>query len=135
ITGLGTQALAASTMAFNLNVLVFVPMVGLGIAVSTLVGQQLGENQPDLAARATRVAVAFTAIYTLTFATAYVTVPELLLSAYAAEADPAEFKQLQATAVVLLRFVALYCVFDGLQFMIVSALKGAGDTAFVLLST
>jgi MATE family multidrug resistance protein len=44
---------AATTLAFNVNIVAFIPMVGLGIAVSTLVGQKLGENQPHLAARAT----------------------------------------------------------------------------------
>ena len=135
ITGLGTAALASSTMAFNLNVVVFVPMVGLGIAVSTLVGQQLGRNRPDLAARATWVSLGFTGIYTATFALIYIAIPRTLLSVYAAEADPIEFARLESTAIVLLRFVALYCLFDGMQFIITSALKGAGDTAFVVLST
>ena len=33
---------------------------------------------------------------------------------------------------VLLRFVALYCIFDTLNIIFASALKGAGDTRFVM---
>ena len=35
---IGTLELAASGIAFNLNMIVFMPMVGLAIAVSSLVG-------------------------------------------------------------------------------------------------
>ena len=41
--------MAATTLAFNVNTLAFMPMLGLGIALSTIVGQQLGRNRPDLA--------------------------------------------------------------------------------------
>ena len=34
---------------------------------------------------------------------------------------------------VLLRFVAIYCVFDAMNIIFASAIKGAGDTRFVML--
>ena len=48
---LGTAPLAASSIAFNLNMIVFMPLVGTGLAVSSLVGRYLGANQPDTAER------------------------------------------------------------------------------------
>ncbi|MDP6175365.1 MAG: MATE family efflux transporter, partial [Rhodospirillales bacterium] len=50
---LGPVPLAATNLAFNINTLAFVPMLGLGIAVSTLVGQYLGRDNPDLAEQCT----------------------------------------------------------------------------------
>ncbi|MDP6037534.1 MAG: MATE family efflux transporter, partial [Candidatus Latescibacteria bacterium] len=50
---LGRVELAAATVTFNINTLAFVPMLGVGIAVSTLVGQYLGEDRPDPAERST----------------------------------------------------------------------------------
>jgi MATE family multidrug resistance protein len=50
---LGEVTLAATTVAFSVNAIAFVPMVGLGIAVATMVGQQLGADRPELAERAT----------------------------------------------------------------------------------
>jgi MATE family multidrug resistance protein len=41
----------------------------------------------------------------------------------------------RATTVVLLRFVALYCFFDATQIVLIGALRGAGDTLFILLAT
>jgi len=40
----------------------------------------------------------------------------------------------RALTVILLRFVACYCWFDALQTVFVGALKGAGDTRFVLFT-
>jgi len=50
---LGELPLAAATLAFTINNLAWVPMWGLGTAVTAMVGQQLGRNRPELAARAT----------------------------------------------------------------------------------
>ena len=75
-------------MAFSVNTIAFVPMLGLGIAVTTLVGQQLGRNQPGLAARATWTAFALGGIYVGVMAVLYVTCPDLFLAAFAAGSSP-----------------------------------------------
>ena len=48
---LGKFDLAASNIAFNINTIAFLPMLGSGIAVSVLVGQYLGRNKPETAER------------------------------------------------------------------------------------
>ena len=54
---------------------------------------------------------------------------------HAAGVDPEEFATIRALTVILLRFVAVYCLFDALQIVFVGAIKGAGDTWFVLSNT
>ena len=76
---LGEHAMAATTLAFNLNVLAFMPMIGLSIALSTLVGQELGRDRPDLASRATWVSLLMAAAYMGTMALAYVFLPKVLM--------------------------------------------------------
>ena len=63
VGNLGKTAMAATTLAFNVNTLAFVPMFGLGIALSTIVGQQLGRNNAGLAARATWTALWMAMVY------------------------------------------------------------------------
>jgi MATE family multidrug resistance protein len=67
--------------------------------------------------------------------TLYVAVPDMFLMGHAWGTNPEEFEQLRATTVVLLRFVAAYCLFDAMQLVFVSAIKGAGDTRFILKTT
>jgi len=135
VGNLGEEALAATTLAFNVNCLAFMPMLGLGIALSTLVGQQLGRDDPDLAARATWTSLWMAVVYMGVMALVYVLLPDLLLMGHAAGASPGQFEGLRATTVVLLRFVAAYCLFDALSVTFVSALKGAGDTRFILVTS
>jgi MATE family multidrug resistance protein len=132
---LGEEALAATNLAFNINTAAWLPMVGMGTAVATMVGRQLGRNRADLAARATWTGFALALMYTSTVALLYVTVPDLFLMGHAAGLSPERFQTLRALTVVLLQFVAAYCLFDAMNLIFSAAIKGAGDTRFVLGTT
>ena len=54
---LGRNELAATNLAFNVNTIAFMPMIGIGITVSVLVGQALGRNDPRARARQRAVRV------------------------------------------------------------------------------
>ena len=135
VGNLGPEAMAATTLAFNVNTLAFMPMLGLGIALSTIVGQQLGRNDPDLAGRATWTAFWMAVIYMGAMALVYVLMPDVLLMGHAAGTSPESFAPLRDTTVILLRFVAAYCLFDAMNVVFSSALKGAGDTRFILITS
>ena len=129
---LGMVSLAATNIAFNINLLAFMPMIGSGIAISVLVGQYLGRDRPDLAERTVYSGFHITLAYMVTVAASYVLVPRVFILPFAAQADPARFEEIFAITVVLLRFVAFYSVFDTLNIVFSSAIKGAGDTRFVM---
>lgn len=135
VARLGPVATAATTIAFTINGVAFIPLIGLGIGVSTLVGQQLGRNRPDLAARATWTALWMGLAYNGLFAAFYVGAPQILLLGHAAGTRPEEWAEIRDLAPVLLRFVAIYCLFDAMQMVFLSAIRGAGDTIFVLATT
>ncbi|VBB43150.1 MATE efflux family protein (modular protein) [uncultured Desulfatiglans sp.] len=130
---LGTLPLAATNIAFNINTLAFMPMIGCGITVSVLVGQHLGRNAPELAEKATWSAFHITFAYMASIAAAYVLIPEVFVAPFAPADDPQAFEAIFHLAVILLRFVALYSIFDTLSIVFASAVKGAGDTRFVML--
>lgn len=71
--------------------------------------------------------------YTVLFGLAYFLVPDWFLAAHNVGND--EFHRVHELAVVLLKFVAVYCLFDTIQFIFVSCIKGAGDIRFVVLFT
>jgi len=129
---LGTVNLAATNIAFNINTLAFMPMIGVGIAVSVLVGQFLGQNRPDLAQRSTFRGFHLTLVYMSAVAALYVLVPDLFVAPFARNAHEKNFPQIQELTIVLLRFVAVYSVFDTMNIVFSSALRGAGDTRYVM---
>lgn len=132
---IGSGPLAASGIAFNLNMIVFMPMLGLGVAVSSLVGRYLGAERPELAERVTWSAVVMCTAYMSFCGLLYVALPRLLLAPYAAGADSVVFGPVAETAVVLLRFIALYSIFDMLNVLFAAGVKGAGDTRYPLYAT
>jgi MATE family multidrug resistance protein len=71
-------------------------------------------------------------LYMGTIALLYVLAPRLFLAPFGLYAAPGTYDQIRELAVVLLRFVALYSLFDVLNIVFASALKGAGDTRFVM---
>ncbi|MDM7924792.1 MAG: MATE family efflux transporter [bacterium] len=129
---IGTDALAATNIAFSINHLAFMPMFGFGTAASILVGQRLGRNRPDDAARSVRLIAEMTFAYMASVAAVYFFAPGVFLSLFAAQADPERFAPIAADAARLLKFVAFYSLFDTANIVFASAVKGAGDTRFVM---
>jgi MATE family multidrug resistance protein len=132
---LGDAELAATNLAFNISSLAFMPVYGLAIAAATLVGQHLGEDRDDLAARAAWSTCWLALAYMAIISACYVAAPALLLAGHMALADPERAGYLRDTTTVLLRFVAAYNLFDALNMVFAGAIKGAGDTRFVLYAT
>jgi MATE family multidrug resistance protein len=129
---LGAVSLAATNIAINVNILAFLPMIGVGIAISVLVGQSLGRDRPDLAERSVSAGAHICFIYMATAAALYWFAPGIFLSLFAARADAESFAEIRPIAVVGLRFVAVFSLFDTLDIIFSSALKGAGDTRFIM---
>jgi MATE family multidrug resistance protein len=129
---LGTVSLAATNIALNINTLAFMPMIGLGMAVSILVGQELGRNDPDLAERCVGSGLRLTLLYMGVVALLYLLAPDLFLAPFGMYANPAPYEAIHRLTVVLLRFVAVYSLFDALSIVYAAGLRGAGDTRFVM---
>lgn len=131
---LGTLPLAATSIAFSMNMIVFLPMLGLGVGVSSLVARYLGAEQPELAERATWSGFWVSLAYMTVCGLVYVLAPRLLLWPYVQGAGP-EFGAVADVVVALLRFVALYSIFDMANVIFAAGLKGAGDTTYPLVLT
>jgi MATE family multidrug resistance protein len=130
---LGNLEAQATTMAFSINTVSFMPVWGLGIAASILVGQRLGENRDDLAARATWTTYQIGMGYMALLTVLYVAWPNLFLDRFFDEQLSPEYQTaLHSMALNLLYFVAAYNMFDATQIIFVSALKGSGDTKFIM---
>ena len=128
---LGDTELAATNLAFNISSLAFMPVFGLATAASIMVGQHLGRNDPDLAARGTWTTMSLAVAYMTLVSLLYVVVPDLFLYGFFTGEGVRGAEETRAVAVVLLRYVAAYNLFDALNLVFVNAIKGAGDTRFV----
>ena len=129
--GVGDVALAASNACFSVNYLVFAPMMGFALGAQTLVGQARGRGDNAAASiafwRTLALALGFVALVGgLTLACHR---PILSLFAPADVALSAEFHSLGVTLFLLM---SGWMFFDAADVVVSGALKGAGDTRFVM---
>lgn len=129
---LGDIPLRATTMAINFNMVAFIPLVGVSIAASVLVGRHLLQNGPARASVSIYAALLIGLIYSGTWLVGYLTAPDLMMSLYEFENNSHDSKEAIDIARGLLKFVAIYVVLDATQLIVAGALRGAGDTWFVL---
>ncbi len=122
---LGRDEAAATSIASTLNLLAFLPAVGMGQAVAVLVGQRLGEGWPDLAERSAHAGVRLTALFMLLLAVLFLGLPLTMASVFR---PPPEVAAMIPT---LLAMVAVYSFADAASVVFAGALRGAGDTRFV----
>jgi len=73
--------------------------------------------------------------YMASMALLYLTTPDWFLIGHAAGVSPEKFQPIRDLTVVLLRFVAAYCLFDAMNVIFISAIRGAGDMRFILFTT
>lgn len=131
---IGVVELAASNVTLALNMVAFLPTVGLSVSASILMGQAMGARNPELGRHAAcntlRMALAYMAVMALV----YVVFPGPLLSLFLPPGgDPAQEAAILETGAVLLRFVALYSLFDAVAIVLGGALKGAGDIRYFMV--
>jgi multidrug resistance protein, MATE family len=130
---LGDLELAASNIVLSIESLSFLPMVGFHIGNATLVGQAVGKGCPEEGAYATTSALHLTLAYMILVSALFVLTPGPLLSLFKAGDHSAEhYEKIMNLGVILLRFVAVFCFFDALNLIFSGAIKGAGDTRFIM---
>ena len=132
---LGDAAMGATTLTVRLNMVAFLPMLGLGQAICILVGQRLGEEKPELAEKTTYTGLKWMFGYICVVAAVYLLLPHALVSVFEGDRDPAAFAAIAAIVPMLLVCVAIYSLADSANLTFAFALRGAGDTRFVTAVT
>ncbi|MBX9681322.1 MAG: MATE family efflux transporter [Gemmataceae bacterium] len=132
---LGESQLGATTLTVRFNMIAFLPMMGLGQAISILVGQRLGADRPDLAEKSTYTGLKWIFGYMCVIAAMYAAIPNVLVSVFRSSEDTGDFAAVAAIVPNLLMCVAIYSLADAINVSFSFALRGAGDTRFVSLLT
>lgn len=132
VTGrVGDVAFAASNACFTVNYLLYAPMTGFAIGAQTLVGQACGRGDAAEARRAVRRTLHLALGFVLLACTAVVLLHRPILALFA-PADPAQQTAFMSVGFLLLLLMGAWMLFDGTDTVVSGALKGAGDTKFVM---
>ncbi|MDD2600015.1 MAG: MATE family efflux transporter [Kiritimatiellae bacterium] len=134
LTGkLGALALTASNIAFSINNLAFSPLLGFGLAASTLVAQHKGAGNQSAAARSGMTATKMALIYMLVVGATFLLLPRFYFELFNPKDAAFSPQELLSVGRVMLVIMTFWGLFDVVTIVLGDALKGAGDTRFVLL--
>jgi putative MATE family efflux protein len=118
----GSTALAGYTIAFRILIFTILPAWGLSAAAATLVGQNLGANQPQRAEDAVWITTRYTVIFMASVTGIY------LLFATSLAGIFTDIPEIQAIAAQGLQVIACGYVFFAIGMVLTQAFNGAGDT-------
>lgn len=135
LTGrMGELASSTSAIALSINTLAFLPLVGIGIATSILVGQYQGAGDTNKSRIYTHAAFQIGVFYMSIAAYFFIFQPEMLVSLFTDRgANTLKLSEILPASKIILIFAALWGYADAANLIYGSALKGAGDTRFVMV--
>ena len=129
----GVSTAASITIVFNWDMVSFVPLIGVNIGVTSLVGRYMGAGSPDTAHRATLSGLKFAWMYSFFILIAFSVFPEVLVGLFRPDKSPELFNtEVFPLAVSMLRLAALYVISDAMFLVFGVALRGAGDTFWAM---
>ena len=128
----GELELAVSNACFTVNYLLFAPMEGFSLGASTLVAQAIGRGDRDAAARAARRTIVLGVGFVLLLSVLALLFADGILDLFASTAG-SQAEEFHALGTTLLLLMAGWLLFDAADVILGGALKGAGDTKFVMV--
>lgn len=132
IGGMDKISLAASNIIAAINMLAFMPVLGMGLATLTLAGKYMGMRRPDSAVLVTHNAAKLAGLYALAMGALFVTVPGLFVNIFGS-GHSAEYAEILARSRPIMQVLAVFIFFDALGIIYSDALRGAGDTRFQMI--
>jgi multidrug resistance protein, MATE family len=127
---LGETAFLASNIVLSINMIAFMPSIGIGQAASVLVGQCMGRRDTGAAEAAAWKAWRVGAVYTLCTVSTFVLFPKFYIHLFAQGGEM--FGDVFSIARLLLLFAAAWGLMEATNAVLSGALRGAGDTHFVM---
>lgn len=126
--------MAASNIAFSINNVAFMPLMGMGMAATIVVGQHQGARNSALAARAGLTALKLSWVYMGVVALTFLLFPQPYFSLFTGDTPGmVTLGEVLGKGRWLMMMMALWGLLDAINLVVGGALKGAGDTRFVLV--
>ncbi len=127
---LGETAFIASNIVLSVNMIAFMPSLGMGQAASVLVGQYMGRGDADGAQSAAWKAARVAWGYTFLTVSSFILFPKFFIQVFSR--GDSFSGDVFDVARILLFFAAGWGLMEATNAVLSGALRGAGDTHFVM---
>ena len=137
---LGPESATASSIMFNWDMVAYVPLIGLEVASTSLVGRYVGAKEGAAATRSTYSGLRIGWEYSALIGMLFIFLPGVLADIFRPDANAAAsaisiFENARPMSLFMLRFAALYIFVEVLLVIYAGALRGAGDTLWVMFAS
>lgn len=129
----GVAEAAAATIVFNWDILSFVPLLGLNIAVMSLVGRAVGAGDVGRLQDVTRAGYVLGLGYSLVLATLYLLFRNNLVDMFIFQTEDAV--AIRELARFMMVGLSCYVLCEGMLQVAAGVLRGAGDTHWVMVAS
>ncbi len=130
----GEIAATASTIMFNWDYVSFMPLIGIQIAVTSLVGKYMGARDIKSATKVAYSGVKTGLAYSAIIFLLYVFSTDILVNFFKPAEVSATFNQAFPMAKAMLRLATVYVLADAVTVAFVGVLRGAGDTHWTMFA-
>jgi MATE family multidrug resistance protein len=130
--GQGLTVATAATIMFTWDSMSYMPLLGLEIAATSLVGRYVGARDLSAAHRATHSGIKWGWIFSGVVLVAFVGFPEYLVDMFRPNPVDAYFLGGRDLAIFMVRIAAIYVTTEAIMVVYAGALRGTGDTFWVL---
>lgn len=125
----------AASIVFNWDMVSFVPLIGLQIGVTSLVGRYMGAGSAETAHQATLSALTLGWMYSGMILIVFALFPGVLVDLFKPHEASTVFDQARPLAIFMVRLAAVYVMGDTMFAVFTGALRGAGDTVWAMILT
>jgi len=129
----GESEATATTIMFNWDLVSFIPLLGIEIAVTSLVGRYMGASRPQAAHRTAISAIKIGMIYSLIILALFLSIPEALVRLFHPQIPSAVFEKAVPMAMSMIRLASLYVLAQAVAIAMIGTLRGAGDTFYTMM--
>lgn len=129
----GVVAGASAAIVFNWDILSFVPMIGLNIAVISMIGRFVGAGDMERTNQVIRAGFALGLCYSATLAIIYISFRFPLVEIFAPPGG--DFEDIRALAGFMMIGLSCYTMADAICQVAGGVLRGAGDTRWLMIAS
>ena len=128
----GAVAATASTIVFNWDMVSFVPLIGVQVGVTSLVGRYMGSGNADIAEKATGSGFKLGMVYSAIIFVLFAGFPGYLAGFFAPNSGDGVFAAALPTTIFMIRLASIYVLAEAVFVVFIGALRGAGDTLWAM---
>jgi MATE family multidrug resistance protein len=120
----------AATIVFNWDLVSFVPLLGMEIGVTSMVGRFMGAGSPEKAHGSAMSAFKIGMVYSAIVFAFFVFFTPGLVNMFRPDIPSPVFEAAFPLAVFMIRMAAIYVTVEAMLVIFIGALRGAGDTVW-----